>query len=270
MPSGVYDRLPPEIPQYIRDHASAEMTISDLWQNVRRDLKVDIKREYVRGRIRREHLPFKKGTGYNTLLTDEQVDQMIAVIPGRSSEEISKIMLEKYGVKISPSQVRGWKKNHKAPSGYDARFRPGNASPTKGKKRTEFLSPEMIARIQKTQFKKGNVPKNRREVGEIIERSDGYLWIKTQDWHQNDNWQQYHRWLWEQEHGPIPEGFRVYFLDGDRRNCKIENLELVSEAVAATAVKVYGLTKDAEINKAILKAAALKVALTKAQERVKK
>lgn len=270
MPSGVYDRLPPEIPQYIRDHASAELTISELWQNVRLDMKVDIKREYVRGRIRREHLPFKKGTGYNTLLTDEQVDQMIAVIPGRSSEEISKIMLEKYGVKISPSQVRGWKKNHKAPSGYDARFRPGNASPTKGKKRTEFLSPEMIARIQKTQFKKGNVPKNRREVGEIIERSDGYLWIKTQDWHQNDNWQQYHRWLWEQVHGPIPEGFRVYFLDGDRRNCKIENLELVSEAVAATAVKVYGLTKDAEINKAILKAAELKVALTKAQERVKK
>ena len=81
---------------------------------------------------------------------------------------------------------------------------------------------------------------------------------------------QYHRWVWEQEHGPIPEGFRVYFLDGDRRNCRIENLELVSEGVAATAAKYYGLTKDAEINKAILKTAALKVALTKAQERVKK
>lgn len=270
MPRGKYDRYPPAFAEYVTEHANEDTTITELWENMKRDVSPNIPREYVRGRIRREHLPFKKGTGHNTLLTDEQVDQMIAIIPGRSSEEISKIMLEKYGVEISPTQVRGWKKNHKAPSGYDARFRPGNASPTKGKKRSEFLSPEMIARIQKTQFKKGNVPKNRREVGEIIERSDGYLWIKTQDWHQNDNWQQYHRWLWEQVHGPIPEGFRVYFLDGDRKNCKIENLELVSEAVAATAVKVYGLTKDAEINRAILKAAELKIAITKAQERRKR
>ena len=270
MPRGKYERYPSAFAEYVTEHANEDTTITELWENMKRDVSPNIPREYVRGRIRREHLPFKKGTVYNTLLTDEQVDQMISIIPGRSSEEISKIMLEKYGVEINPTQVRGWKKNHKAPSGYDARFRPGNASPTKGKKRTEFLPPEMIARIQKTQFKKGNVPKNRREVGEIIERCDGYLWIKTQDWHRNDNWQQYHRWLWEQVHGPIPEGFRVYFLDGDRRNCKIENLELVSEAVAATAVKVFGLTKDAEINRAILKAAELKVAITKAQERRKK
>ena len=44
----------------------------------------------------------------------------------------------------------------------------------------------------------------------------------------------------------------------------------IQRSKAVTAVKVYGLTKDAEINKAILKTAALKVALTKAQERVKK
>lgn len=44
----------------------------------------------------------------------------------------------------------------------------------------------------------------------------------------------------------------------------------IQRSKAATAAKFYGLTKDAEINKAILKAAALKVALTKAQERVKK
>ena len=270
MPSGVYDRLPPEIPQYIREHASAELTISELWQNVRRDLKVDIKREYVRGRIRREHLPFKNGHRHNILLTDEQAEKMIEIIPGRSSLEVSRIMREQYGVEISTSQVRGWKKNHKTPSGFDTRFRPGHPSETKGKNWNEFLTPEQQERLKQTQFKKGHIPQNRREIGNIKERSDGYLWIKIQDGHQNANWVQYHRWVYEQEHGPIPEGFRVYFLDGDRRNCRIENLELVSEGVAATAAKFYGLTKDAEINKAILKAAALKVALTKAQERVKK
>ena len=270
MPRGKYERYPSVFAEYVTEHANEDTTITELWENMKRDLNTDIPREYVRGRIRREHLPFKNGHRHNILLTDEQAEKMIEIIPGRSSLEVSRIMREQYGVEISTSQVRGWKKNHRTPSGFDTRFRPGRPSETKGKNWNEFLTPEQQEKLKQTQFKKGNVPKNRREVGEIIERSDGYLWIKTQDWHQNDNWQQYHRWLWEQVHGPIPEGFRVYFLDGDRRNCKIENLELVSEAVAATAVKVYGLTKDAEINRAILKAAELKVALTKAQERVRK
>ena len=270
MPRGKYERYPSAFAKYVTEHANKDTTITELWENMKRDVSPDIQREYVRGRIRREHLPFKKAIRHNMILTDEQAEKMIEIIPGRSSLEVSRIMREQYGVEISTSQVRGWKKNHRSPSGFDTRFRPGHPSETKGKNWNEFLTPEQQERLKQTQFKKGHIPQNRREIGNIKERSDGYLWIKIQDGHQNANWVQYHRWVYEQEHGPIPEGFRVYFLDGDRRNCRIENLELVSEGVAATAAKFYGLTKDAEINRAILKAAELKVAITKAQERRKR
>ena len=41
---------------------------------------------------------------------------------------------------------------------------------------------------------------------------------------------QKHRVVWEQAHGPIPEGYLVKFKDGNRMNCSIDNLYLVSRA----------------------------------------
>ncbi len=41
-----------------------------------------------------------------------------------------------------------------------------------------------------------------------------------------DRWRDYGRWLWEQHHGPVPEGKRVFRLDGDQTNHAITNLAL--------------------------------------------
>lgn len=40
-------------------------------------------------------------------------------------------------------------------------------------------------------------------------------------------WRHYGPILWAQHHGPVPEGHRVYFRDGNAANCVIENLGLV-------------------------------------------
>ncbi|MEI8064587.1 MAG: HNH endonuclease signature motif containing protein [Verrucomicrobiota bacterium] len=37
-----------------------------------------------------------------------------------------------------------------------------------------------------------------------------------------------HRRIWSDHNGPIPAGHTVCFKDGDRKNCTIENLELLS------------------------------------------
>ena len=37
-----------------------------------------------------------------------------------------------------------------------------------------------------------------------------------------------HRYVWEQEAGPIPEGFEIHHLDRDRSNNSIDNLALMT------------------------------------------
>ena len=39
-----------------------------------------------------------------------------------------------------------------------------------------------------------------------------------------------HRYVWEQANGEVPEGYVVAFRDGNRRNCSLDNLYLLSRA----------------------------------------
>ena len=38
-------------------------------------------------------------------------------------------------------------------------------------------------------------------------------------------------WVWEQEHGPVPDGHAIVQLDGDPANCDPDNLECVPRGV---------------------------------------
>jgi hypothetical protein len=42
------------------------------------------------------------------------------------------------------------------------------------------------------------------------------------------DWRQLSHILWEQVYGPIPEGSRLIYKDGDKLNCTLENLALVT------------------------------------------
>lgn len=85
-------------------------------------------------------------------------------------------------------------------------------------------------------------------VGTILTKTDGYLWKKIDDkpggWQQN--WRQLHLLVWEEHHGPIPEGYRVIFKDGDRTNCSIENLAMVTMAENAVLTHCHLRFTNAE------------------------
>ncbi len=51
----------------------------------------------------------------------------------------------------------------------------------------------------------------------------GYIKVKIAE---PNVWKFKHQLLWEEAHGPIPEGHIVYFIDGDRSNCRLANLRL--------------------------------------------
>lgn len=81
----------------------------------------------------------------------------------------------------------------------------------------------------RTRFKKGHVSANTQEVGALRINADGYLDIKVAPGIRQ--WVALHRWNWKRRFGSFPaDDMALVFKDGDRFNCEVENLELVSRA----------------------------------------
>lgn len=119
------------------------------------------------------------------------------------------------------------------------RFRPGHVPANKGSRRPGYAP----GRMRDTQFQKGVrsgiAARNWVPLGTILPDAEGYLRIKVRDavhgqeatgFGNTKVWPLYNRWLWEQQHGPIPPQHVVIFKDGNRAHCVIENLELLSMA----------------------------------------
>lgn len=101
----------------------------------------------------------------------------------------------------------------------------GNVPPNKGKKQTEYMSQEAIERSKSTWFKKGHIPQNYKSVGHERVTADGYIEIKVQD---PNVFKLKHRIVWEEHFGVIPAGCNIQFKDGNRQNCDIQNLYMIS------------------------------------------
>lgn len=106
------------------------------------------------------------------------------------------------------------------------RFQPGHVPYSKGKRLEDFMSAEGIAKSSRTRFQPGQRPHNVKDVGyERIDKRQGYVFIKIAE---GKPMVLKHRYIWEQHHGQIPEGYTVSFRDGNPQNCNIENLYLLS------------------------------------------
>ena len=103
---------------------------------------------------------------------------------------------------------------------------------------------------RRTTFKKGNVPANRRPIGSERIDKDGYILIKMQDGHKNNNWIKKHRYLYEQAYGKIPKGHKVIFADGNNRNFDLDNLVLITDAEGLIMNRNKLFKKDKDLTKA--------------------
>lgn len=115
----------------------------------------------------------------------------------------------------------------RALNGKAGQFQKGHAPFNKGKKWDEFMSEEGKRNSARTQFKSAHIPFNLRpDYSERI-NIDGYIEIKLPG---HKKWALKHRWVWEQAYGRIPKGCQIHFIDGDRTNCDISNLEMITHA----------------------------------------
>lgn len=119
--------------------------------------------------------------------------------------------------------------------GVAGRYGSGHVPFNKGLRRPGW-SP---GRMRETWFKKGQragaAQRKWVPVGTVKVNTDGYLRRKIADQPEaiagkgssSTNWEFIHRRVWEDAHGPIPKGHRIWWKDGDHMNCGLDNLELL-------------------------------------------
>jgi hypothetical protein len=94
-----------------------------------------------------------------------------------------------------------------------------------------------------------------------VEEKDPYTQAKTRFKHKQIV-------VWEQLNGPVPDGHKVRFLDGDKLNCEPDNLTLVSNALHAHLNRFGYKDYPAELKTSAMALCKLEVACFAAKKRV--
>ena len=191
---------------------------------------------------KKQKLGIRSTADWRTVWTDEVIQFMIENYEGKDNIELAELLNKKFNLNTNGDRVCNVKANLIRRKGINLRtginrgcYRKGIAPANKGKKWDEYMSKEGQEKSKTTWFQKGNISSNAVPVGtEHIRYSKGddigYVCVKVCDGSKNRNWVPKHRLIYEEKYGPIPEGSKVIFADGNRRNFNIENLILVSNA----------------------------------------
>ena len=114
--------------------------------------------------------------------------------------------------------------------GAATRFRPGHIPANKGLRRPAGWGP---GRMKETQFRRGQLngmaARRVKPIG-ATRLVDGYVYRKVSavpgPW--TRNWKVEHVLVWERAHGPIPVRHCVIFINGNRRDIRLDNLTCIS------------------------------------------
>lgn len=150
------------------------------------------------------------------LFTTEQEQFVKNNVLGKTSEELTKLINKRFNLDLSIKQIRYYKKSHKLKSGIN------------------------------TQFKKNQVPYNKKPIGYEFTSSDGYTYIKVAE---PNIYQHKQIYIYEQNYGKIPKGHSVMFLDQDKTNFNLENLILVENKDKLTAKNRNLIFEDKELTR---------------------
>ncbi len=142
-----------------------------------------------------------------------------------SQVELATALNERFGLQVTPVQIKSFTGNHKIHSGRTGCFEKGIRPWNTGTKGLTSANP--------TSFKKGSRPANWKPLGtERICKKYGYVLVKVAEQNpytgHGTRYRQKHVYVWEQTNGPVPPGMVVFIVDGNKLNCDIDNLELLS------------------------------------------
>jgi len=135
----------------------------------------------------------------------------------------------------------------------NTRFKKGQVPYTKGRRITEWMTPDGIKNYIQYQFKPGHIPHNTKHDGIIVMRSkystgEKYLYIRLAI----AKWMPLHRHIWTTANGPIPKGYILQFRDHNPLNCDLDNLYMISRSDHARICKHGGNKLTGEEKQTIL------------------
>ncbi|MHC1700320.1 MAG: HNH endonuclease signature motif containing protein [Humidesulfovibrio sp.] len=158
--------------------------------------------------------------------TQEQEQFVREHYPRMGRAELTEAFNGRFGISKTVQQVISFAKRCGITCGRSGCFQPGSKPWNTGTK--GLVAPNS------GQFKPGSVPANLKDEG--FERVNVYGYIEMKVSEQNPytdaptRFKLKHIVVWEAAHGPVPKGHKLRFIDGDKLNCALENLELVSNA----------------------------------------
>ena len=158
--------------------------------------------------------------------TEIETNYLVANYATTTNEELGRVLGRHADRIASKAHRMGLKKDKgflieqakKRPN--KGQFKKGFTPFNKGKK----LSQATIDKLARTMFKRGNRPHNTLNVGDESEDKDGYSWVKVAE---PSEWKLKHHVAFGEE---VPAGFKVIFIDGNKRNFERSNLALISDA----------------------------------------
>jgi len=169
---------------------------------------------------------------------------------GKTALQMSELLTKKFKKEFTVTQVKIIRQKLHLISGLTGRFEKGNIPPNKGKKGYCAKGCEV------GWFKKGNNPRNKLPVGTEIIDAKGYKKIKIAD---PNKWEFLHKIIWQKHNGKIPAGHCVSFKDGNKLNCTIGNLFIISRAENAVLNHEHLRSFDPDITQTALTLAKIKL-----------
>ena len=158
-------------------------------------------------------------------------------VPGHSANEIIDMFKERFGVSLTMWSLKNRETKLGVRQGtVGGQFAPGLIPWNKGRKAHAYCSPEAIANMARTQFKRGQESHNTVKDGTERVGRDGYIEVKVppeiaETGRTHPRWIAKQRLIWEREHGrKLERGESVMFADGDKRNFDPANLVMVTQA----------------------------------------
>jgi len=149
------------------------------------------------------------------------------------------LLKEAFEISYTKEQIKGYYARFKLDSGLTGQYPKGHVPFNKDKKKYWVGGEE-------TQFKKGHIPNNHREVGSERISVDGYIEIKIAE---PNKWRFKYVVAWEEYNGPLSRGYCVIFGDRNKLNLDINNLISVSRK-QLMVLNHYGLIqKDANLTR---------------------